>query len=245
MKKKNNVLKFPKKDQTTVSFISILQLSKKVNELEEQNKQIAEMSIKSILQALEAKDKYTYGHSMRVTYFALVVGRELGLSDDKMYELEVSALFHDVGKIGVPDHILNKPSRLDEDEFKIMKRHPEMSAEILRGFKIFETAATNAKHHHERFDGRGYPGGLKGDEVPLYSRIILIADTFDAMTSTRPYRKGLPYSVAFEELMQFSGSQFDADLVKAFIRGMRKEEKKGETTFRIPIMDQEYEKDAA
>lgn len=245
MKKKNNVLKFPKSDQSAVSFISILQLSKKVQDLEDQNKKIAEMSIKTILQALEAKDKYTYGHSMRVTYFALVVGKELGISDQELYELEVSALFHDVGKIGVPDHILNKPSRLDEDEFQVMKKHPEMSAEILRGYDIFETAATNAKHHHERFDGRGYPDGLKGESIPLFSRIILIADTFDAMTSTRPYRKGLPYSVAFEELMQFSGSQFDTDLVKAFIRGMRKEEKKGEIDFEIPIMGQRFEKDAA
>jgi putative nucleotidyltransferase with HDIG domain len=239
-KKKDNVLKMPEQ-----AAVSIMQLAKKVNDLELQHRTTCEMAVRSILQALECKDRYTYGHSMRVTYFALVVGRELGLDEDDMYNLQVSALFHDVGKIGVPDSILNKPSRLDEDEFLVMKRHPELSGEILRGFDVFQDAAKNARHHHERFDGRGYPDGLKGDEVPLYSRIILIADTFDAMTSTRPYRKGLPYAVAFEELLQFSGSQFDADLVKAFIRGMRKEEKKGDKTFYISIMGQDYEKDAA
>ncbi|MDA9793195.1 HD-GYP domain-containing protein [Bacteriovoracaceae bacterium] len=245
MKKKSNLIKFPKAERTAVSFVSILQLSKKVQDLEEKNKEIAEMSIRTILQALEAKDHYTYGHSMRVTYYALVVGRELGLDNSQLYDLEISSLFHDVGKIGIPDHILNKPSRLEEDEFKIMKKHPEMSAEILKGFDVFEQAALNAKHHHERFDGRGYPAGMKGEEIPIYSRIILIADTFDAMTSTRVYRKGLPYSVAFEELMQFSGSQFDENLVKAFIRGMRNEEKKGEKDFHIPIMGQDFKKDAA
>lgn len=240
-KKKNNVLKMPEMS----AAVSIMHLAKKVNDLEEQHRQTCEMAVRSILQALECKDKYTYGHSMRVTYFALVVGRELGLDENEMYNLQVSALFHDVGKIGVPDHILNKPSRLDEDEFLVMKRHPELSGEILRGFDVFEEAGKNARHHHERFDGRGYPEGLKGEEIPLFSRIILIADTFDAMTSTRPYRKGLPYAVAFEELLQFSGSQFDSNLVKAFIRGMRKEEKRGDKTFHISIMGQDYEKDAA
>jgi HD-GYP domain-containing protein (c-di-GMP phosphodiesterase class II) len=240
-KKKDNLLKLPS-IQTTVS---IMHLAKKCNDLEQMNKQVAEMAARSILQALEAKDSYTYGHSMRVTYFALVIGKELEFNDEEIYDLEMSALFHDIGKIGVPDHILNKPARLDDDEFLQMKKHPELSAEILRGFEPFKNAAVNARHHHERYDGRGYPDGLKGDDIPLFSRIILIADTFDAMTSTRPYREGLPFAVAFEELLQFAGSQFDADMVKAFIRGMRKEERAGKKDFFLPIMKKSYDKDAA
>jgi HD-GYP domain-containing protein (c-di-GMP phosphodiesterase class II) len=126
-----------------------------------------------------------------------------------------------------------------------MKKHPEISAEILRGFDEFKKIAYYAKHHHERFDGRGYPMGLKGTKIPLFSRMILIADTFDAMTSSRPYRKGLDFQVAFDELVEFSGSQFDPELVKCFIEGMRKEERTGTSTFHISIMGEDFEKEAA
>jgi HD-GYP domain-containing protein (c-di-GMP phosphodiesterase class II) len=182
---------------------------------------------------------------MRVAYFSLVTGTEAELSPEEMYELELSAIFHDIGKIGTPDAVLNKPSRLSEEEFQIMKQHPEKSYEILQDFPMFEKIATNARLHHERFDGKGYPLGLKGDDIPTAARIILIADTFDAMTSTRPYRKGLPYEVAFEELIQFSGTQFDPNLVKMFIQGMKKEALKGEDEFFIPLMDKKFQKNAA
>src|SRR5690606_37584473 len=132
-----------------------------------------------------------------------------------------------------------------EEEFQIMKKHPENTYEILKEFPHFEKIALNARYHHERFDGKGYPEGLKGEEIPLAARIILIADTFDAMTSTRPYRKGLPYEVAFDELIQFSGSQFDPHLVQLFIQGMKKEAKKGEEEFFIPLMDRRLNKNAA
>jgi putative nucleotidyltransferase with HDIG domain len=227
MTKKTNVLPFP-------------QISKK-----SVNREFCEMSINCMLLALKASDKYTYGHSLRVAYYSLALGKELGLSEDELYKLEVSALFHDIGKIGVPNEILNKPARLDESEFLQMKRHPEMTAEILEGFKPFEEVALFAKHHHERFDGRGYPSGLKGEDIPYYSRIILIADTFDAMTSTRPYRKGLPYQTAFEELNEFAGSQFDPDLVKSFISAMTKENNKKEETFSLDIINGQFKKDAA
>jgi putative nucleotidyltransferase with HDIG domain len=203
------------------------------------------MAAKTILRALDAKDHYTYGHSMRVTYFSMVMGKQLGLSDAEMYDLELSALFHDIGKIGTPDAVLNKPSRLTDEEFDIMKEHPSKSYEILKDFDVFEKVARNAKHHHERYDGRGYPDQLKAEEIPVYARIILIADTFDAMTSTRVYRKGLPHEVAFNELVEFSGSQFDPGLVKHFIKGMRKEQAKNEDKFYIPLMGEMYDKDAA
>ncbi|MCT4642839.1 MAG: HD-GYP domain-containing protein [Bacteriovoracaceae bacterium] len=236
----DNVLHLPQRGNT-----SIMSMAKRIEALKDENHKIAEMAARTILKALDAKDSYTYGHSMRVCYFSMVVGRELKLSDWQMYELQLASLFHDIGKIGTPDRILNKPSRLTEEEFKIMKEHPTQSYEILKGFKTFEKVAKHAKHHHERFDGRGYPDGLKGDEIPFYARIILISDTFDAMTSTRVYRKGLSYEVAFQELIEFSGSQFDPTLVKLFIQGMKKEKAKNEQRFYIPLMDEWFEKDAA
>jgi putative nucleotidyltransferase with HDIG domain len=240
-KKKDNVLKF----QQSAQAISIMNMASRIEELKTEKQKVCEMAAKTILRALDAKDHYTYGHSMRVTYFSMVMGKQLGLSDAEMYDLELSALFHDIGKIGTPDAVLNKPSRLTDEEFDIMKEHPSKSYDILKDFDVFEKVARNAKHHHERYDGRGYPDQLKAEEIPLYARIILIADTFDAMTSTRVYRKGLPHEVAFNELVEFSGSQFDPGLVKHFIKGMRKEQAKNEDKFFIPLMGEMYDKDAA
>lgn len=239
--KKNNVFELP----SLSTALSLLGLAGQVEKLKNENKKISEQAARTILKALDAKDSYTFGHSMRVAYFSLVTGTEAQLTEEEMYELELSAIFHDIGKIGTPDAVLNKPSRLSEDEFLIMKQHPEKSWEILKEYPQFEKIADNARFHHERFDGKGYPLGLKGDEIPVCARIILIADTFDAMTSTRPYRKGLPYEVAFDELLQFSGSQFDPQLVKLFIEGMRKEALKGEEEFFIPLMDRRFNKNAA
>lgn len=239
--KKNNVFELPSLN----TALSLLGMASQVEALKADNKKISEQAARTILKALDAKDNYTFGHSMRVAYFSLVTGAEAQLSPEEMYELELAAIFHDIGKIGTPDAVLNKPSRLSEDEFNIMKQHPENSFEILKEFPMFEKIAQSARLHHERYDGKGYPLGLKGDEIPLGARIILIADTFDAMTSTRPYRKGLPYEVAFEELVQFSGTQFDPKLVQLFIEGMRKEALKGEEEFFIPLMERRFNKNAA
>lgn len=239
--KKNNVFELP----SLSTALSLLGMASQVELLKSENRKISEQAARTILKALDVKDNYTFGHSMRVAYFSLVTGTEAELSPEEMYELELSAIFHDIGKIGTPDAVLNKPSRLSEEEFQIMKQHPEKSYEILQDFPMFEKIATNARLHHERFDGKGYPLGLKGEDIPTAARIILIADTFDAMTSTRPYRKGLPYEVAFEELIQFSGTQFDPNLVKMFIQGMKKEALKGEDEFFIPLMDKKFQKNAA
>jgi HD-GYP domain-containing protein (c-di-GMP phosphodiesterase class II) len=169
----------------------------------------------------------------------------MGLSENELYELEVSALFHDIGKIGVPDAVLLKPSRLTEEEFLEMKLHPTKSYQILEDFPVFYKMAVNAKHHHERYDGRGYPDGLKGESIPLFSRIILIADTFDAMTSTRPYRKGLPFETAFSELQEFAGTQFDPIVVENFINAMKKEQSKNKATFNLKVIEGDFKKDAA
>lgn len=239
--KKNNLFELPSLN----TALSLLGMAAQIDSLKDDNRRIGEQAARTILKALDKKDNYTFGHSMRVAYFSLVTGREAGLTSEELSELELAAIFHDIGKIGTPDVVLNKPSRLTEEEFQIMKMHPENSAEILSEFPYFQKIAEYVKLHHERFDGKGYPLGLKGEEIPISARIILIADTFDAMTSTRPYRKGLPYSVAFDELLQFSGTQFDPVLAKHFIEGMKKEELKGETKFFIPLMDRHFEKDAA
>jgi putative nucleotidyltransferase with HDIG domain len=224
---------------------TITQMENRVKDLENGYQEVCEMAVRSILQALDMKDHYTFGHSMRVTYYSLTLGKEIGLDSNELYQLELASLFHDIGKIGIPDSILLKPERLNNEEFQIMKTHPEKTAEILEGFKPFQDIARYAKHHHERYDGRGYPSQLKGEEIPLYSRIILIADTFDAMTSTRPYRKGLPYQVAFDELEKFSGSQFDPKLAQEFIKAMKKDQKKQENTFSLSIIKNTFEKNAA
>ena len=239
--KKNNVFELP----SLSTALSLLGMAGQVEQLKNENRKISEQAARTILKALDAKDSYTFCHSMRVAYFSLVTGVEAQLTKDEMYELELSAIFHDIGKIGTPDVVLNKPSRLSEKEFQIMKQHPEQSCEILKDYPGFEKIAKNARFHHERYDGKGYPLGLKGEEIPPLARIILIADTFDAMTSTRPYRVGLPYDVAFAELAQFSGTQFDPKFVKCFVEGMKKEELKGEEEFFIPLMDRKFNKNAA
>jgi HD-GYP domain-containing protein (c-di-GMP phosphodiesterase class II) len=243
-KKSNNVLDFPA-NQPKQDENSVLEMAKQIESLKTQNQKMYEMAAKTILKALDCKDEYTYGHSMRVCYFSMVLGKAFGLTEEEMFELQLAALFHDIGKIGTPDSVLNKPTRLNDEEFKIMKEHPVNSYRILSGFEGFENIAKAARHHHERYDGRGYPDQLKADEIPLNARIILIADTFDAMTSTRVYRKGLSYEVAFNELQEFSGTQFDPDLVKVFIEAMKREQSKNEDSFYIPLMDEVFDKDAA
>lgn len=230
---------------SAVQSNTISDMESKIKQLQSGYQEVCEMAVRSILQALDMKDHYTFGHSMRVTYYSLTLGQEIGLNSKELYELELASLFHDIGKIGIPDSVLLKPERLNNEEFQIMKTHPEKTAEILEGFEPFHDIARYAKHHHERYDGRGYPSQLKGEEIPLYSRIILISDTFDAMTSTRPYRKGLPYQVAFDELEKFSGTQFDPKLAQEFIKAMKKDQSKQENTFSLSIIKNTFEKNAA
>lgn len=181
-------------------------------------------SLRAIIASLEEKDSYTHGHSIRVAEYSVMIAEELGFSEKQIREVEISALFHDIGKIGIPDSILMKPARLTPAEFEIMKSHPVRSAQIMEKITALHNLIPGIRHHHERFDGLGYPDGLKDTEIPLYARIILIADTFDAMTSTRPYRLALDKEVAITELRNCSGTQFDTPLVDAFIRAMRKKD---------------------
>jgi HD-GYP domain-containing protein (c-di-GMP phosphodiesterase class II) len=146
------------------------------------------------------------------------VGQELGLEEAVLQDLEVAALLHDIGKVGVPDGILNKPGRLTEEEYGIVKRHPEYGWTVLRNLPGFERTSLLVLHHHENFDGTGYPAKLRGSEIPIGARIVSVIDAFDAMVSSRPYRDGLPLEEALRRLKESSGTQFDSTVVQSFAR---------------------------
>ena len=186
--------------------------------LYQETKEIFHSTVWALASAIDAKDAYTHGHSQRVAKYSAALGRAVGFDDQEIERLELSAVLHDVGKIGVSELILNKEGRLTPAEMSVMRSHPEKGAQILGSIRAMRDVVPGVLHHHERWDGLGYPDGLKGDNIPLNGRIILIADTFDAMTSTRPYREGLPLHVAIEELRRCSGTQFDGRLATEFIR---------------------------
>jgi HD-GYP domain-containing protein (c-di-GMP phosphodiesterase class II) len=176
------------------------------------------MTLKALTSALETRDHETRGHSERVVSFSLRLGREMGLGSTHLRSLEFGSLLHDIGKIGVPDAILRKPAALNEEEWARMREHPLHGQKILEGVEFLEGAARVVAQHHEKWDGSGYPLGLKGEEIDVTARIFSVADAFDAMTSDRVYRRGRPYEAAAVELDQYAGCQFDPEVVKAFHR---------------------------
>jgi putative nucleotidyltransferase with HDIG domain len=176
------------------------------------------MTLKALAAALETRDRETHGHSERVVSFSLRLGRELKLGREDLRALEFGALLHDIGKIGVPDAILHKPAQLSAEEWVNMRRHPVHGQQILRGIEFLEGASRVVGQHHEKWDGTGYPAGLRGEEIDLNARIFAVADAFDAITSDRVYRVGRSYEVALAELEGFTGRQFDPDVVAAFQR---------------------------
>ncbi|GAB4259941.1 MAG: hypothetical protein Kow0092_08490 [Deferrisomatales bacterium] len=176
-------------------------------------------SIRALAGAIEAKDPYTRGHSDRVTHYSRLIAEALGLTREEVDVVVRAAILHDVGKIGVPGAVLNKPGRLTDQEFRQIQRHPSVGAEIVREIRAMAETLDIIRAHHERFDGRGYPQGLRGEEIPLGARILAVADTFDAMTSNRPYRQGLPAQVAYDEIERCSASQFDPQVARAFLEG--------------------------
>ena len=175
-------------------------------------------TISSISSALDSKDPYTHGHSLRVTLYSLILANELNLSEKELEEIETAGLLHDIGKIAIPQKILCKPGRLTEEEFNLMKAHPENAEKLISSIKGLQGISSWLKTHHERWDGNGYPDGLCGEEIPLTARVIALADTYDAMTSTRAYRKALEHSVAMEEIKRCSGTQFDPRLADLFMK---------------------------
>lgn len=180
-------------------------------------------TLKALTAALETRDAETHGHSERVVTFSLRLGRELGLDRAQMTALEFGSLLHDIGKIGVPDAILRKPAKLDEEEWAKMREHPLHGQAILNEIEFLEGAARVVAQHHERWDGAGYPLGLRGEEIDLNARIFAVADAFDAMISDRVYRLGRSYAAAAEELDAWSGRQFDPQVVEAFHRVPRED----------------------
>jgi response regulator RpfG family c-di-GMP phosphodiesterase len=180
-------------------------------------------TLKALTAALETRDAETHGHSERVVTFSLRLGRELGLDRAQMTALEFGSLLHDIGKIGVPDAILRKPAKLDEEEWAKMREHPLHGQAILNEIEFLEGAARVVAQHHERWDGSGYPLGLRGEEIELNARIFAVADAFDAMISDRVYRRGRSYEAAAEELDAWSGRQFDPQVVEAFHRVPRED----------------------
>lgn len=192
-------------------------LERKVREQTELINSMYVRSVDAMIKALEAKDTYTRGHSQRVTMYSVAIGKLMGLKGAELESLRRASILHDLGKIGVREVVLNKPGRLNDEEYMEIVRHPEVATKILDPIPFFQPLLPAILHHHERFDGKGYPGHLAGAEIPLESRIMAIADTFDAMTSTRAYRKALPVEMANAEILRCSGTQFDPEIVPLFL----------------------------
>jgi putative nucleotidyltransferase with HDIG domain len=191
-----------------------------MNELIEQ---VQFQTVVALSDALDAKDRYTAGHSRRVMEYSLCIARSMKLAESDLQLLKKSALLHDIGKIGIPDVILNKGSELTEEEYAAIKTHPEIGANILKPVEAFKDLVPAVYSHHERFDGKGYPRGIKGEDIPLNARIISVADSYDAMTSYRPYRSAFSRESALAEIGRNKGVQFDPSIADIFI-GLFKEE---------------------
>jgi HD-GYP domain-containing protein (c-di-GMP phosphodiesterase class II) len=182
----------------------------------ESMKEFNQQMAMALIEAVEAKDPYTRGHSERVHHLSMEIGKAMGLPPEELDDLYWGSLLHDVGKIGIPDAVLCKPSRLTKDEYTFIMVHPERSYEILRHIKHLDKAVLGARHHQEMFDGKGYPHGLKGERIPLHGRIIAVADTYDSITSSRAYRAGRSHEVAMKEIERVAGTQLDPAIVEVF-----------------------------
>ncbi len=179
-------------------------------------------AVQALAQAVHLKDRYTRGHGERVGHAAVLIARELGLDEERTETLRCAGVLHDVGKLGVPARLLRKEGPLTAAERRVVERHPEQGADLVRGLDFLGEARAAVLHHHERVDGLGYPHGLAGDRIPEAARIVSVADAFDAMTSTRSYRRGRPVAAAVEELERCAGTQFDPRMVAALARALRR-----------------------
>ena len=228
--------KSDKFDQLLLLIESGIKSISQMNEIKRINEELADTydklenayleSIEVLRHTVEAKDPYTRGHSDRVSAYSVLIGEKLGLSESDINTLRIGGLFHDIGKIGIPDSILLKESKLSDDEYSQIKNHPSIGAHILQDATIFKDIIPIVKHHHERYDGNGYPGRLKGEDIPYLVRIATVADAFDAMTSKRSYRNSLTLDVVKSEFRNCSGTQFDPEIAKVFLE----------------ILDNDYEK---
>jgi len=188
----------------------------KVEELNQKNEMLADANkdlVSSLVSAIEAKDKYTLGHSQRVSDYAVSIAKKLDMPKEKINEIRIAGMLHDVGKIGISDEILHKPEKLSKDEYEEVKRHPSIGSFILNTLDLSDSTMEAINYHHERYDGKGYPLGLSGKELSLEAQIIALSDAYDAMTSDRPYRKAMTHEEAITEIKRCSDTQFNPTLV--------------------------------
>lgn len=206
-----------KEAKLTESKDAFFNMLKELDSSYKELKELHENLIRSFINAIDAKSAWTKGHSERVTSFSMSIAERLGLEQRDMQTLRIAALLHDIGKIGTYDVILDKPCKLNKDELALIRMHPVRGEEILKPIKQFKELLPVIRHHHERIDGKGYPDGLRNGEIPFLSKIIAVADSYDSMTSDRPYRPSPPKEYAVTELKRCSGTQFDPMAVDAFI----------------------------
>ena len=228
--------KSDKFDQLMLLIESALKSIEQMREIRKINKELSETYdelekayleiVETLRYTVEAKDTYTRGHSDRVSAYSVIIGEKLGLSEKDIKTLKIGGLFHDIGKIGIPDSILLKESKLTDDEYSQIKNHPSIGAHILSSVSYFKDMIPIVKHHHERYDGFGYPSKLKGEEIPYLARIAAVADSFDAMTSKRSYRNSLPLDVVIDEIERCKGTQFDPQIAEVFLDILKNEPEK-------------------
>jgi putative two-component system response regulator len=204
----------------------VQQRTQQLNKANEDLRSLFIGSIKALAQALEAKDRYTQGHSARVAEESVRIARYLSLSEDEIQNIWIAGFLHDIGKIGIQESVLNKPGRLDPDEWELVKQHPVFAARILEPIEELGAVIEMVRHHHEHFDGTGYPDGVAGADIPLGARILAVADAYDALTSERPYRGPVPEDEALKVFEEESGTQFDPVIASAFL-GCKRERANG------------------
>ena len=180
-------------------------------------------TLSALTNAIDAKDSYTRGHSDRVTELSVRLAKEAKVENSDLEKIRLGGMLHDIGKIGIPENILNKPGRLDDHEFEVIKSHPVMGVSILGGVEFLQNVVPIIKHHHERYGGNGYPDKLKGGDIPFLARIVSIADTYDAMTTNRPYRKALTIEESLKEIERCKGTQFDPELADLFVKMIQRD----------------------
>lgn len=198
-------------------------------------------TLKALSKVIESRDPYTKRHSEHVAKYAVEIAKELGLSTEEIEIIEQTALLHDIGKIAIKDSILHKPDKLNSEEWEAVKKHPLIGEELIQPFKLSHIEQTIIRHHHERFDGTGYPDRLKGEEIPIYARIIAVADSFEATVFNRPYRSKLSLQEAKKELERCKGTQFDPKVVEAFLRALETKAIKDDTNEQEEINEQDKE----
>jgi HD-GYP domain-containing protein (c-di-GMP phosphodiesterase class II) len=195
---------------------TLVEAKYRITELEDRSRSQTIAMACTLVSLLDLRDRYTGSHSSRVATYSRSIAVQLGMDDDEIESVVLAASLHDIGKIGVPDHVLLKPGPLEIDEFEWIRKHPEYGWMALRNVEGFHAESLMVLHHHERMDGQGYPGGLRETQIPLGSRIISVADSFDALTTDRPYRKARSKRAALQEIVRCTGPQFDASVVSAF-----------------------------